>query len=154
DENASEADLDRASARVLDPIATAIAGRLPGEETLVPAAAALPKDNMVPLGIRYVTKDVLGVDGLGAGALGYYKQGDKRWRLAAVSRVDVDQAKDALTALTKVPGAAKEKGIADGAVRVVRRDRPGAPDVEWLFARSGAKVLGIGDEALVPRAAL
>ncbi len=57
--------------------------KLPGEPSLPPAAAALPKDNMIPLGIRYETKDVLGVDGAGPGAFGYYKEVDKRYRVVA-----------------------------------------------------------------------
>src|SRR6185437_192543 len=106
------------------------------------AARALPKDGMIPLSIRYVTKDLLGVDGVGPGAFGYYKEGSKRWRVASLVRADADQAKDVISTLGKVQGASKEKGVGQGAVRLMHKDGESAP-LEWVFARVGKSVLGI-----------
>ena len=74
---------------------------------------------MVPMGILYAPKDVLGVDGAGAGATGFYKDGDKRYRVLSIVRDDVDQAKDVLKTFSKLRGATEEKGIGDGAYRLV-----------------------------------
>jgi hypothetical protein len=138
--------------KLLPPLVKEMGGKLTGETALPPAAAALPKDGLLPLGVRYVTKDMLDAAGVGPGAFGYYRDGagPKRWRVASVVRADADQAKDVLTTLGKLPGASREKGIGEGAVRLMRKDGESTP-VEWLFARAGKAVLGVGDEPRVLR---
>jgi hypothetical protein len=152
-ETAAEAAIKAASEKLLPPLVKEMGGKLPGETGLPPAAAALPTEARIPLGVRFVTKDLLGVEGAGAGAFGYYSAGGKRWRLASLLRADADQAKDVLTTLTKLPGAAREKNLAEGAVRVMRKDGEGAA-VEWVFARAGKAVMGIGDEPRALRAGM
>ena len=152
-ETAAEAAIKVASEKLLPALVKEMGGKLPGETGLPPAAAALPRDGQLPLGVRFVTRDLLGVDGIGAGAFGYYRAGGKRYRLASLLRADADQAKDVITTLGKLPGAAREKNLAEGAVRVMRKEGEGAP-VEWVFARAGKTVLGIGDEARVLRAGM
>jgi hypothetical protein len=149
-EDAAEAAIKTASEKLLPPLVNEMGSKLPGETTLPPAAAALPKDDLIPLGVRFITKDLLGVDGVGAGAFGYYKAAAKRYRIAALVRADSEQTKDVITTLSKQPGASKEKGIGEGAVRLMRKEAEGAP-VEWVFARAGKIVLGVGDEARVLR---
>jgi hypothetical protein len=153
DETAAEAAIKVASDKLLPALVKEMGGKIPGETPLPPAAAALPKDGMIPLGVAFKTKDVLGVSGLGAGAFGYYRAGDKRWRVASIVRADVDQAKDVLGTLAKQPGATKEKGIGEGAVRLMRKEGDGAAE-EWVLARSGKSVIGVGDEARVLRAGM
>jgi hypothetical protein len=99
-----------------------------------------------------VTKDLLSETGIGAGAFGYYRAGEKRFRFAALLRSDAEQAKDVLVTLAKVPGAAKEKSAGEGGVRFMHKGE-GAP-TEWVFARAGKLVLGIGDEARVLRSGM
>jgi hypothetical protein len=152
-ETAAEAQVRAASEKLLPPLVKEMGGKMPGETALPAAAAALPADGLLPLGRRFVTKDLLGVEGLGAGAFGYYRAGAKRFRLASLVRADADQAKDVITTLSKLPGASKEKGIGEGAVRVMRKEGESAP-VEWIFSRSGKSVLGIGDEPRVLRAGM
>jgi hypothetical protein len=149
-ETAAEAAIKAASEKLLPPLVKEMGGKLPGETALPPAAAALPKADQIPLGVRFITKDLLGVDGIGAGAFGYYKAGSKRYRFAALVRADSEQTKDVITTLSKLPGASKEKGIAEGAVRLMHKEAEGAP-VEWVFARAGKIVLGVGDEGRVLR---
>jgi hypothetical protein len=144
-QDAAEAAMKAAGETLLPPLVREMGDKLPGETALPPAAAALPKENLIPLGIRYITKDLLGETGSGAGAFGYYRAGDKRYRVAVIARGDADQAKDVLSTLGKVRGAAKEKNIADGAVRFMHKEGE-APPAEWVFARSGKLVLGVGDE--------
>ena len=150
DEAAAEPAIKAAGERLLPPLVKEIGDKLPGETTLPAPVAALPKENLVPLGIRYVTKDLLGVDGVGGGAFGYYKDGEKRWRVAALARADADQAKDVLQSLSKVTGSTREKNIGEGAVRFMHKEAEG-PASEWIFARAGKTVLGIGDEPRVLR---
>lgn len=144
-QDAAEAAIKAAGETLLPPLVRAMGDKLPGETALLPAAAALPKEGLIPLGIRYITKDLLSETGSGAGAFGYYRAGDKRYRVAVIARGDADQAKDVLSTLAKVRGAAKEKGIADGAVRFLHKEGE-APPAEWVFARAGSLVLGVGDE--------
>lgn len=153
DAAAAEAAVRAAGDQVLPPLVKEIGTKIPGETAPPLAVAALPKEGLLPLGVRYITKDLLDVDGVGAGAFGYYREGEKRFRMAAVVRGDVDQAKDVLATLAKQPGAVKEKGIGEGAVRFMHREGKGGEGiaVEWLFARSGKAVLGIGDELRVLR---
>ncbi|MGK4006389.1 DUF6599 family protein [Sorangium sp. So ce1036] len=150
DEALAEATLKAASEKVLPGLVKEMGEKLPGEPSLPPAALALPGDSRIPLGIRYETRDVLGVDGAGPGAFGYYKEGDKRYRVLAVVRDDVDQAKDVLSTLAKQPGAVREKGIGGGAVRLMHKEGEG-PATEWLFARADKAVYGVGDESRVLR---
>lgn len=153
DDAATEAAIRAVGERVLPGLVKEMGLRLVGETALPPAAAALPKPAMLPLGVRLVTGDLLGISGLGPGAFGYYREEAKRYRYAALARGEVEQAKDVLAMLGKQAGAAKEKGVGDGAVRLMRPEGDG-PAVEWLFARAGKVVLGIGDEARVLRSGM
>ena len=151
--DAAEAAIQVVSEKLLPPLVRDMGDKLPGETALPTAAAALPKEGLIPLGIRYVTTDLLSETACGAGAFGYYRAGDKRYRVAVIARGDADQAKDVLSTLAKVRGSAKEKGIADGAVRFMHKEGD-APPAEWVFARSGKLILGVGDEPRVLRATM
>jgi hypothetical protein len=152
-EAAAEAAIKVASDKLLVPLVKQIGDKLPGDTDLPDAAGALPKDKRLPLGIRLSTKDLLDVAGVGGGAFGYYRDGDKRYRFAVMTRADEEQAKDVLATLGKEQGATKEKGIGDGGVRLVRKEGDG-PAVEWLFARTGSKLVGIGDEVRALRSGM
>jgi hypothetical protein len=132
----------------LPPLARALGAELPGATEPPAEVAALPAEERLPLGVRYHLGDVFGVPGSGPGAVGYYRAGAKRWRVIVALRADADQAKDALRTLARQPGAVGEKGIGDGAWRVPVGER-GAPITEWLVARAGAKLAGVGDEPRV-----
>ena len=153
DESAAEAAMKAAGDKLLPPLVKDMGAKLPGETTPPASIGALPKEGMIPLGARLVIKDALGVDGVGSGAFGYYKEGVKRWRILSLVRGDVDQAKDVLSSFSKLAGATKEKGVADGAFRLMHKDGDATP-IEWVIARSGKTVLGVGDEARVLRAGM
>jgi hypothetical protein len=146
-EAAAEPAIKAASEKLLPPLVKAMGDKIPGEAALPSAARSLPKEEMIPLGVRFITKDLLGAAGVGAGALGYYRAGDKRFRIASIERADVDQAKDVITTFGKLGGAEKEKHIGEGAVRLMQKDAGAA--VEWILARKGKVVIGVGDEARV-----
>ena len=147
DETAGEAGLEAAGARLLPPLLSALGAKLPGDLAPLAAVAALPKEGRLPLGTRYAVKDALGIAGLGAAALGYYREGAHRYRVAVLARADEERAKEALAVLAKRGGAAKEKAFSQGGVRLPLLEE-GIP-TEWFFARAGNLVIGMGDE---PRA--
>jgi hypothetical protein len=147
-EQETPAQMKESSARVLVPIGTGLGQKLPGPGALPPAASRLPPDKMVPMGILYSPKDVLGVDGAGPGATGFYKDGDKRYRVLSVVRDDVDQAKDVIKTFSKLRGATEEKGPYDSGYHVMLQDKDGSK-LEWVVARAGKTVVGIGDEEFI-----
>lgn len=153
DETSAEAAIKAAGAGTLPGFVKEMGAKLPGDTALPPAAASLPTQDLLPLGIRFMTKDLLGVEGTGAGVFGYYRAGAKRWRVASMLRADEDQAKDVLTTLAKLPGAAKEKTAGETFVRAMRKEGE-SPAAEWIFARAGKRVLGVGDEVRVLRSGM
>lgn len=130
-------------------IAKEIGSRLPGTTDLLPAAAALPAPQRIPMGISYLPKDALGLTGIGPIAVGYYQDGDKRWRAIAMMRKTVDDAKETFRAFKLRPGALPVKGLGDEAVVVVLQEAPDRAKAEYVVARKGAVVEGLGDEELV-----
>ncbi len=144
-EDDTPAKMKATSDRLLPALAQDLGAKLPGAAALPPAAARLPEGDRIPMGIAYATRDLLGVDGAGPGAVGYYKAGDKRWRSAVAVRDDADQAKDVWKSFSKLRGASEEKGLGEAAVRVVLGDKEG-PRLEWLVARAGKQVVAVGDE--------
>ncbi len=147
DENASPEQLARDATPVLIALGKQVAGRLPAGQ-LPACAAALPSAHLVPNGIQFFKKDLMGIPGAGAGAVGYYVDGAKRWR--AISMVDADQGKikAQFNALHAKPGALPVTGVtgADEAFHVVYQLSKESPKTEWLVARKGSQVQGVGDE--------
>jgi len=148
DETAAEPEIKAAGDRLLPPLVEAIGGKLPGAQDVPDAVARLPRSKRLPMGRRLVRRDLFGISGVGPGAFGYYRDGDKRWRVVSMVRDDEEQAKDVLKALLRQPGASKEDGVGDAAVRLSVGE--GAPR-EWIIARRGSALLGVGDEARVLR---
>lgn len=142
--------LRTAAERHVLPLAKAIGAKLTGDPSPPPAASALPEAGRLPLGVRYHTRDMLGVAGAGPGAVGYYREGDRRYRVLAMLRPDGDQAKDLLATFAREPGASREKVPYDGFVRLIVQP-PGELPSEWVLGRARGIVLGIGDEVRVLR---
>jgi hypothetical protein len=130
-------------------IAKDIGGKLPGPTDLLPSAAALPAASRIQLGLAYHPKDALGLTAVGPIAVGYYKDGEKRWRQIAMVRDAADAAKEAFRAFKLRPGALPVKGLGDEAVQVVLQEAPDRAKAEYVVARKGTMVAGVGDEELV-----
>jgi hypothetical protein len=141
--------LRQSANKVLPPIGKDILGRLPGSSAPPDAVAKLPTDEQLPLGVSLVLKDALGAPGTGVAAIGYYKTGEKRYRVLSLVKKDADQAKDVLKTFAKEKGATEEKNLAEGAVRLMVQESPTAPKAEWIVARQGNVLLGVGDEPFV-----
>lgn len=135
---------------LLPSLVKAFGDKLPGKPELPASASKLPKEGQLTLGIRFLNDALLGIKGTGGGAFGYYADGATRWRVLSVSKGDADQAKDLLKSFSQSGGAAKEKGIGDAATRFMHTPM-GLPKTEWLVARKGDWVVGIGDEDRVLR---
>lgn len=136
------------SAKVLPELARQIGDHLPGDVNPLPAVRLLPTERLVPMGIGYAHRDALGVAGLGAGAIGYYQDGNDRYRVVGLARADEDSAKDVIGTLKKLPGAKTQKDLGFDAVAFTTREAEGAPQAEWLAGRSGGNVIIVGDEPL------
>ena len=152
DSNASMKQMMALSDKLLPPLVKQIGEKLSGKTALPDAAAALPNEQRLPLGIRQHTQDVLGVTGVGGGAFGYYKAGEHRWRVLSIVKEDVDQAKDAMGSFLKLQGATKDKTLVKQAVRFMAKDA--GAQTEWLVVRNGKHIIGIGDEPRVLRAGM
>ncbi|MBW2529163.1 MAG: hypothetical protein JRI23_33615 [Deltaproteobacteria bacterium] len=151
DGTASTDALRKRADELLPKLVADLGAKLPGGLDLPPAAAALPKGDMLPLGVRFVSDAVLGVADTGPGAIGYYRRGDLRWRQLRITRDDDDQARDVLATFAKSKGASPDEELGDDAVRVMQQTGPGSPQAEWIVIRKGGSLLGIGDEFLVLR---
>ncbi|MEM9693523.1 MAG: DUF6599 family protein, partial [Myxococcota bacterium] len=149
---ASEQAVKAKADKLLPGLAAELGAKLPGETKVPAAVALLPSPQRLPLGVRFVREKALGVKGAGPGAYGYYQDGDKRWRVLAMVATEQAQAEDVFKTFGKLEGATEEKGLADDAIRVVVADR--GPEAEWLIARKGVTILGIGDENRVLRSGM
>lgn len=156
-ENESPEQLTKSSEAILTTIGKEIGQRLPGPTTLPPAAQMLPTANRVANGIVLHPKDVLGWNATGPGAIGFYKEGDRRWRVLAIVKDDAEQAKDAFKTIKSKPGSLPVAATGDEAAHVILPtgdDKTGnVPKIEMLVARRGNVIWGVGDEEYVLRAA-
>ena len=157
DAKMTPAAMARANEQSTGAIARDIGSRLPGAAEPPGPAAALPPASRIPLGVSYQPKDALGLKAIGPVAFGYYKDGEKRWRAIAMSRdgregnapADVDRAKEVFRAFKLKPGSSPMKGLGDEAVQLVVQEAPERAKADYVVARRGGLVVGIGDEELV-----
>lgn len=147
-ENESPEQVAKSGEAILSAVGKDIGGKLPGAAALPPAAQALPEANRVSNGVLFQPRDVMGWKGVGPGAHGFYKDGDKRWRVLAIVKDDAEQAKDAMKAIKATAGALPVKDVGEDAVHVVvpTGDKGTGPKVEVLVARKGSAVFGLADE--------
>ncbi len=139
----------QSSAKALPELARKIGDQIPGDVNALPAVRLLPTENLVPMGIGYQHRDALGVTGLGAGAVGYYQEGEQRYRVITLARGDEDAAKDVIGTLKKLPGSKVQKDLGFDAVSFSTRESDGAPQAQFLAGRRGGNVIIVGDEQLV-----
>jgi len=137
------------SERVLPGIARALGERIPGDREPPRAVALLPAEQRVPNGATYVFDDVLGVKGVGGGAVGYYADGDRRHRVLVMVRPDADGARDVVKTFGRLPGADDEELLPFPTRVFTLRGSETAPKARWWVAQAGAVVVGVGDEELV-----
>ncbi len=142
-------EMARENERSTGAIARAIGAALPPAPALPPSARWLPLGSRVPLGIAYYPKDAPALAGIPDVAVGYYKDGEKRWRDLAVASGDVAAGKEVFRAFKLKPGSTPVKGLGDEAVQVVIQEAADRPKAEYVAARKGSVVVAVGDEELV-----
>jgi hypothetical protein len=130
-------------------IAKRIGDKLPGDLALPASAAQLPIQARIALGIAYYPKDALTLSAIGPVAVGYYKDGDKRWRDVAIVRSSADSAKEVFRAFRLKAGSVPISGVGEEAVRLAVQEAPDRAKAEYVAARRGALVAAVGDEELV-----
>jgi hypothetical protein len=145
-EQEAESALAKSSEAILTALSKELGEKLPGAEEPPAAALALPRQNLVPNGIVWAQKEPYGVGNLGAGAIGYYADGGKRWRVLSLATTDAEQAKDAMKTLRGRPGALPVPGIGDEAVHLTVSASKDAPKVELYVGRKAGAVFGVSDE--------
>jgi hypothetical protein len=139
--------LKKSSDVILTALAKAIANTLPETPDVPASAKALPQADLVPNGVMYFDKDVLGIPNAGAGAVGYFKSAKpKRYRMVSAVREGVDSAKDLIHLLRGQAGALPVANLGDDAVEVVLQASPERAKIDWIIARKGPNVMGVGDE--------
>lgn len=146
EESGDEKKLRASSEKTLPGIAKGILEKLPGAATPPAGVALLPTEHQLPLGVTYSLSKVLGVEGTGHGTIGYYRDGDRRYRVLVVTKDDPEQAKDVLKSFSKLKGSQEEKGVGEGAVRAMIQEQSDDPKGEWIVARKGKLVVGVGDD--------
>ncbi|HTV17772.1 MAG TPA: DUF6599 family protein [Polyangiaceae bacterium] len=141
-------DLRVAAARVrLTESTRRLLAALPADTGLPLAVRKLPTAHRLPLGVRLVQGDALGVRGMGEGAVGYYADGDKRWRVLAIVRPDAEAARDVLSTLARSPAARKIYNAPLEAYAFTERRLPAEPVVGWVVGQHQDVIYGVGDEA-------
>ncbi len=142
--------MKKSSDAILSSLAKVIAEKLPSTPETPESAKALPEAERIPNGVAYFQKDVLGVTGGGAGAVGYFRANtstsEKRYRVVSAVRDNADLAKDLIHALRAKAGALPIANLGDEAAIVVLQAAPERAKIEWVVARKGNRVLGVGDE--------
>jgi hypothetical protein len=137
------------AAAELPDVARRLLAALPAEPDLPLSVQKLPRAQRVPLGARLVPGDALGVLGMGMGAVGYYREGDKRWRVLAIARPDAESARDVLSTLARSPAARRIEKAPLDALAVTERRLPAEPFVGWVVGQRHEVIYGVGDEASV-----
>jgi len=138
--------LEQKASAALPPLVAALDDKLAGTTDPPAAVRLLPTEHRLPLGVRYQLDGVLGIEGAGSGAYGYYRQGERRWRVLGAVRPEPASARDLLRTIAALPGATEQKNLGDGAVRVVHQMSKASPQTEWIAARQGSRVIAVGDE--------
>jgi hypothetical protein len=149
DTKMTPAQMAQANEKATGSIAHDIGSKLPGALDPLPSTALLPTASRISLGVAYHPKDALTLTGIGPAAVGYYKDGDKRWRVVGIARADADAAKEAFRAFKLKAGAVPLKNVGDEAVQVLVQEAPDRAKAEYVVARKGTAVAAVGDEELV-----
>jgi len=146
-DNESPDALRQSAAIILPELAKSVGSSVPGDTRLPDTASLLPGADRVSMGIVYEPRDILGVQGIGPGSFGFYAADKRRYRIAILERTDEASAQDVMKTLKKIVGAAESK-VGLPFLSLPWHGANDATKTEWLFARQGRTVVGIGDEEL------
>lgn len=138
-DEADEAAMRSVAAQALPRFGAAVAAALPGATSAPAPPAGLASEGMVWGGLSYLANSAFGAERTGPAWVGHYRSADgARYRLAVLSRANVEEARAAFSAL-RASGATAISGLGDEAFAAR------APDGEVVVARRGSSVLVVGD---------
>ena len=146
DEGATAAQREQQALAGLPRLARAVLAELGDPDELPPAVQQLPQLGRIPLGVRLRLDEAFGVPGLGPSAQGYYQDGKKRWRVAAIVRPDAESAKDVMSTLEHQAEARRIKNAPLEALELSERRSPSEAPLSWVIGRRAEVVYGVGDE--------
>jgi hypothetical protein len=149
DEGLTLAQREQQALAGLPRLARAVLAQLGDAEGLPPAVQQLPQLARIPLGVRLKLEDAFGVPGLGPSAHGYYQEGKKRWRVAALVRPDAESAQDVMSTLEHQAEARRIENAPLEALKLSERRSSSEAPLSWVIARRAEVVYGIGDEETV-----
>ncbi len=148
DERVPAAHREQAARVALPRVARAILAHLGAPDTLPALVSHLPQADRIPFGVRLLLDEAFGVPGFGPSALGYYRSGDQRWRVAVVLRADAESAQDVLHALERQPEARRLERAPFEALLLTERSPANDAARSWVVTRRGEVVYGIAEEGL------
>lgn len=148
DERLPAARREQAAHAALPRAARAILAHLGAPETLPAVVGHLPAAERIPLGVRVRLDEAFGVPGLGPSALGHYRAGEQRWRVAVVLRPDAEAAQDVLHALERQPETRRLEQAPFEALQATERSLADEPARSWVITRRGEVVYGVAEEGL------
>jgi hypothetical protein len=137
--------LKASSRRILPLLGKALGELLPGARELPAAARLLPAEGRIRFGLVFEPRDVLGLTGAGPGAIGFYQDGERRYRILALERANDQAAQDVVKTFRRVDGATEQKGP-PVAIAFSQRAVSDGSKSEWLLGRAGRAVVAIGDD--------
>jgi hypothetical protein len=148
DERVPAARREQAARTALPRVALAILAHLGAPDTLPAVVQHLPEAERIPIGVRVLLDEAFGVPGLGPSALGYYRAGNQRWRVATLLRPDADSAQDVMHALERQPDARRLEQAPFEALLASERSAANEPARSWVITRRGQVVYGVAEEGL------
>ena len=146
DESASLRRREQLALATLPVLARSILAQLGAPEALPAAVQQLPQLARIPLGVRLLLGEAFGVPGIGPSAQGYYQDGEKRWRVAALVRPDTESAKDVMSTLEHQADARRIENAPLEALKLSERGAGSEPALSWVIGRRAEVVYGIADE--------
>jgi hypothetical protein len=146
-ENEAPEMLKASSRRILPLLGKGIGDLIPGERELPAAARLLPEVGRIKLGLLFEPKDVLAVTGSGPGAFGFYRDGERRYRIVALERSNDQSAQDVIKTFRRVEGTVEQKGP-PATITFAQRATADGPKTEWILGRVGNAIIGVGDDEL------
>ncbi len=144
----------RAAAHELPAILAAWLSGRPDDQPLPRSLSLLPERDRRTLGRRFAYADALGVLGAGHGATGYYRAGEKNYRIFVASYPDEAAAKDAALLLRRRPGVHNLEDVSFDAFEFTQPGDAESPSTLWLMGVYGGRVAGVGSAPPPPTTGL
>lgn len=121
-----------------------VSERLGGEFEAPLSVRLLPDAERIPFGTRYERRDVLGVEGAGGGAIGYYRRNEQRYLVYVNEALDEGAARDIERTFRKQSGYRRLEKMTFSAFELDLM--LGGGKSTWLIARLDSRVVGVGDD--------